>query len=824
MKVNKGNVYSSVEGYTENEYIRLKKSLSFRVPNYWFMTAYKRGGWDGFMCFLNSFTKAFPTGLIEMLPADLQAGMVINDIRNKPLLGPQTGDIKLRGVELRDYQIEAVRACVAQERAILTSPTNAGKSQPLDSLVFTPTGPKLMGDIKEGDDVSTPDGKAAKVISIFPQGKLLVYRITFTNGDSVECSADHLWKVGSRVNWGKEKVIPLKDISLIFKNKLGRNTIQIYPAKNAVLFERRNVRIDPYLLGVLLGDGRLNNRVVGVSSVDGEILEKVKSVLIPSYSLKPCGTGGRIDHYISGERGNKENFYIKTLSSYGLFDVRSHEKFIPADYKYNSVDVRYAILNGLMDTDGFAGKRYPRRGVEFCSTSKQLALDIKEIVESLGGVCRVRSRITKFTYRGIKKDGKRSYTITFGGKVAARAFTLKRKLDRVSVGEKHQSWVISKIEPIGEKECRCILVDSPDHLYLTDHCIPTHNTEMGAAILKTLPFKALWLTHRGDLLMQTRERLENRLGEPVGVIQGENVDLQPITIGMVQSLTVKIGKECEDQEFFVDFLRSIDVLIIDECHHAGSGSTWKDIVKKCPAYYRFGLSATPLLREQIENLWLIGLTGMEVKTVTNSDLVEQGISAKPKIRIVKNDVERHSIPGDYHGSYDQAIVNNPERNACIARLAERHAAAKEPVLILVNTIEHGLNISSVLSCNYSFLTGKETLEFRAETLKKMKAGKLPVIIATPIFDEGIDAPSIRVLILAAGGKSEIRMLQRVGRGMRKKKSGLNEVVIYDFEDAGDRYLRAHAVNREEICQREGFEIERIEPLKVGENEAVTNGL
>jgi superfamily II DNA or RNA helicase len=324
-------------------------------------------------------------------------------------------------------------------------------------------------------------------------------------------------------------------------------------------------------------------------------------------------------------------------------------------------------------------------------------------------------------------------------------------------------------------------------------------TEIAAGLLKARPCKTLWLTHRGNLMLQTRERLAKRLGEKVGLVYQDVFDVRRVTVAMVQTLYFHL-----EEEAYKKLLMDSECLVIDECHHQ-SAQSWLKIAKRCPAYYRYGLSATPLKADAVSDNKLMSMTGRVVKTVSNKDLIERGISAKPTIYLVKNEVKTRYAPGDYFEAYRMGVEENPERNAYIALIVRKHAKLNEPVLVLVNTIRHGLALTSILGHMTNFVEGSVGYADRQKKLRELESGKIKSIVATPIFDEGADVPNIRVVVLAGVGKSAIRLLQRIGRGMRKKE-GVNEVTIYDFADAGFEYLDDHAKRRLEIYKEEGFEV------------------
>jgi superfamily II DNA or RNA helicase len=135
-------------------------------------------------------------------------------------------------------------------------------------------------------------------------------------------------------------------------------------------------------------------------------------------------------------------------------------------------------------------------------------------------------------------------------------------------------------------------------------------------------------------------------------------------------------------------------------------------------------------------------------------------------------------------------------------------------LILVTRIDHGLELQKMIEGSV-FISGSDTTEFRQETIQKMRESKFGVYIATTIFDEGVDIPSVDTVILAAGGKSHVRLLQRIGRGMRHKE-GLNQLIIHDFLDDTNMYLLSHSEERIDTYAKEGFQ-------KFIDNDKTTSG-
>lgn len=399
-------------------------------------------------------------------------------------------------------------------------------------------------------------------------------------------------------------------------------------------------------------------------------------------------------------------------------------------------------------------------------------------------------------------------------KLAARVIRIDNRAIPVGSGIKFSDLTLEGIE-LRDYQSELIGTAVEKERCIIQSCTNAGKSEIAAGIMKCLGVKTLFLTHIDNLCRQTRERLELRLGVPVGMVNAEYWAPEMITVGMIPTLYNRVKSKSTK---VLDFLNSIDALFLDEVHHL-SAESWLHISKKCPAYYRYGLSATPVLRDAISNLKLIGETGGVVDGVSNKELIERGISARPTIYIVSNRFIGEELRDKtYQMAYRLGIETNQYRNKEIALIAQEKVKQDKRILILVNTIRHQkdiersilqLNKSYILPSGYELLNGGTDVDSRMRVINYMKKGRVKVIIATPIFDEGMDMPEVNVLILGGGGKSQIKLLQRLGRGMRKKTTGSNTVEVYDFEDSGQMYLMRHAKRRTNVYNNEGFNVKRI---------------
>lgn len=382
-----------------------------------------------------------------------------------------------------------------RKRCILVPSNQVGKLNPLTEPVLTPKGFIPMGDVRVGETVYADTGEPAQVLQVYPQGKQPIYRFHFDDESWSDCGLDHLWKVMTPTNrfsknfndyprdkkkkrlTHKEKVKykneayntwSVIDTREIIKrwgmNPRPGNRVSI-PVTEPVQFPDKEVPIDPYVLGALIGDGGLSTSTVKITSVDEDILESIRKA-----GFDVVQQGKPIDYVVKG---------IKPfIAQVGLLGKRSWEKHIPKQYLINSTEKRLALLQGLMDTDGSVMKN---GAMEYTTVSKQLAEDVKFLVQSFGGKVVTRERYTTYTYKGEKKTGRKSYRLRI--RIRENPFRLKRKSKRFVIVTKYRDHrVLQRIERVKDAEAQCIMVDHPTHTYLTRDFIVTHNT-LGEAVL-----------------------------------------------------------------------------------------------------------------------------------------------------------------------------------------------------------------------------------------------------------------------------------------------------------------------------------------------------
>jgi len=387
------------------------------------------------------------------------------------------------------------------ELAVILAPFGVGKAQPLFSNILTPNGWVTMGDINLGDYVIGRDGKPTKVIGTFPQGKRPIYEVKFNDGTKTLCDAEHLWSVNT-INQrnrktkkdGKQiylqsdnsfKVVKTIDMINSVKVWNGRRLNYKIPNVSPIEFIKKDLIIDPYLLGVILGDGCItSSNQPNFVTKDEEIITEVAKIY-NNLSIKEQIRD--IEKEINGELVLVKR-YLKKVSLLGikdslieldLYGTNSKTKFIPQNYLYSSISDRVSLLQGLVDTDGYIDEHR----IEISTTSEQLSKDIRELVLSLGGRVSISEKIGKYGDNICNNYYRISFSFPDNGIIPSR---LSRKLNKFKNRTKYSNnKFIKSIEYYGEEEAKCIMVENPEHLYVTDDYIVTHNTTMMTKIANT---------------------------------------------------------------------------------------------------------------------------------------------------------------------------------------------------------------------------------------------------------------------------------------------------------------------------------------------------
>lgn len=355
---------------------------------------------------------------------------------------------------------------------------SVGKEQPLYSKVLTPNGWKTMGELNTGDYIMGDDGLNAKITGIYPQGIKDVYRVYFDDNTYADCGLEHLWRVQDydiRNNpklRNTYKVLPLKEIMNNLNGGYRDRRNYTIPYVKPIQYSTKNYSVDPYFMGIYLGDGYSTGNTVAISNVENDIINYIKLYTSSfGYSVRTsCGK----DHFITNNR--KVNHIATEIKRLDLCGKKSYDKFIPKEYLHGDVNQRIKLLQGLMDTDGYVCQKGGST-LEFSTTSLQLKEDIIELVKSLGGRATFKSRMGCYLKNGIRTYTRLNYRIYISFSNGIIPVSSKKHLEKFKYTTNNKRGkFITKVEKIGQYECQCIMVDNKNHCYITDGYNITHNT------------------------------------------------------------------------------------------------------------------------------------------------------------------------------------------------------------------------------------------------------------------------------------------------------------------------------------------------------------
>lgn len=341
------------------------------------------------------------------------------------------------------------------------------------------------------------------------------------------------------------------------------------------------------------------------------------------------------------------------------------------------------------------------------------------------------------------------------------------------------------------------------------------------ARLQTYP--TIFYTLTKDLMEQSYDVLSSTLNVPIGRIGDGEVDIKKISVCTIQTAICALNyknpkfkisdykfddedkwdeKDIESEEKASKIKKLIalsKVVVVDECHHASAKSVRDVLVASNEAYWRFGCSATPV-REDNTGILIQGMFGAKIVDINASYLIRRGDLVKPYVFIDKVDdsVKLHSYPK----IYEHCIVKNENFNGHVANTVNHLVKRGLSVLVLVQQYKHG-NYLKTLIPNSEFITGKVSSEKRLQYINDLRSGKI-TLISTSLLDEGADIKGLDAVVIAAGGKSQIRVNQRIGRSLRRDKTSTRKkdksiVIIYEHTA---KYLEKHAKRIRTILSKE----------------------
>jgi len=757
-----------------NKY-RVREVTSYPVQGYQFSKAFQRGKWDGRKHLFRPRSGAFPSGLTGALRRSLEEEGVeveLEDLRPEPRPGGHGFDLK--GIDFEppyEYQEAACQLMVTHKQGIVKVATGGGKCLGPETPVLKYDGTVILADqVKPGDLLMGPDSKPRKVLSTCT-GWSDIYKIVPNKGEPFRCNDVHVLTL-RHTQTGEVIDIGLDEYQK--QNQTFKHCHKLF--RVGTEFEEREVLLDPYFVGLWIGDGRKDlSQGIQITNIDDEIVSFLKEFA----KSQDCG----LSEYIYPDR----------CPTYGIVTPRGkinpvldsmRELFpktrIPRDYLINSRDRRLQLLAGIVDSDGY----WSGKNIDLVQSRKELAEDIVFLARSLGYHSSLGDKII---------NGETYWRVYISGDTLSEIpVRLERKKPRDIIGRKATNTGFA-VEHEGPGLYVGWTLDVDGRFLLGDFTV-THNTEIACAVTKYLGLKTLFLVPSRELMYQSQKRFIKRLElseDEVGIVgDGKWQPGSFVTVASIQTLEARMNTP-EAQHL----IESAEVLFLDECHGVGS-DTYYTVATLCPAYYRYGLSATPLDRTDGANLMLIAATGEMLIDIPLKELVERGIN--PGADIIFDKVTEPVLKKNcrYPTAYKKGVSENEQLLDKVVEWAEIFANQGLNVLILCEEIQHGKTIDEALwnkpskMIPHQFIHGTEDTDIRQGALESFSKRRLPVLIASTILDQGVDTDAIDALILAGSRKSKIKTLQRLGRGLRGKK-----LIVVEFSNFCHKYLLEHSYQR-----------------------------
>lgn len=322
--------------------------------------------------------------------------------------------------------------------------------------------------------------------------------------------------------------------------------------------------------------------------------------------------------------------------------------------------------------------------------------------------------------------------------------------------------------------------------------------------VRAIGLPSIFLTTRQVLMYQMQRGFESA-GIRTGVMgDGEWSPIRGCNVAMVQTLAARLANS-ETREATLNTLSKFQLAILEEAHESSATSFMNTMNAMPNAHYRLALTATPFMRADEEaNMRLQGVVGRVGIVVTEESLISKGILAKPYFVY-----RRPKMPATVNAAtpwqkaYKLGIVENDDRNQIVVddvKQAKRYGLTS---MVLVQRKNHGERLMGLLRANgvrAKFIFGDHSQKERDTALAALGSGEIDCLIGSTILDVGVDVPAVGLIVLAGGGKAEVALRQRIGRGLREKKSGPNVCIVVDFEDNKNRNLRSHYRARRGIVE------------------------
>jgi superfamily II DNA or RNA helicase len=808
----------------------LDKELSYNVQGAHHTRAFKVGffdpvegamvSWDGKQKLFNEKDLSFSHGLKDrVIEIYKKFNKEITIIDNRePKTAGRSMDIlpmlKDMGKVPRQYQLDAMLATRKNDLGIIRIPTGGGKCNNVDSLNITEKGiltySELLGNqilkpqqaLECNINISTRliEGNKDLASLIYNDGKSESIKITTNYGFTETATPDHKIKVKDNNNdlvWKKFKDLEIGDKVAISLNN------QMF-GKESLNYE------ESYFYGLLFNSGVFTGKNKFFIHAKGAIKDDIYSIFKSKYNeLKE-------DSILKNQK------FLNKLKSVGIYDCNYGYKTrgIPEFFRRLDKNSLSAFMRGLFES----GSTVCGNQIVFGSFSIKLVEHIQIILLNFGILSKIKEkRIGEYDlfYDLIIES---NYIGNFNDQIGFSPDSNNEKLIKSK-----KTFLFSSQELFFDciNSLSKVMSENYDFVVPNSHSFTSqgfinHNTLVATLITADIGKTTIVYVIGKDLLHQLHGFFktvfkDHKIGK-IGDGFCEIGDINVVSIwsigqvfGLNKSNILTEGGETEEKiepesySKIRELLKSAKVHILDECHVAAC-NTIQTIIRNIKPEHLYGMSASPW-RDDGADLLIEATLGHKIIDVSASDLISNGWLIKPYIKFIEVPRYEGVLNRNYQTIYKNYIVENDFRNAMVVKAAEKMVEGGYKPLVLFNSINHGKILHEMISkkMNCTLLSGKDDMALRETAKDDIDSGKLQVLIASRIFDIGVDVPSLSGLVVAGSGKSSVRALQRIGRVIRPAP-GKKRAVIADFLDNAE-FLKKHSIARREIYETEkGFEI------------------
>jgi hypothetical protein len=662
---------------------------------------------------------------------------------------------------LRPYQEEAIAAVDAAlehgvRRPLIALPTGCHRAN--QPVLMYDGSTKVVEDVRVGDRVMGPDSRPRTVLRL-ERGVGPMMGIRPVKGEPWVVNDEHvltLVETAAKASprYPSQRGGTIRDVPLpewqtwaAWRN----HTHKLF--RVGVDFPERADRptIEPYLLGLLLGNGGLAHRSsVSITTTDPEVKATIHAAA-QRYGLRVRRDG--ISFYLAGTRGAGGNPLNTELRKLGLRGVAGDERFVPDAYRLGSRRVRLDVLAGLLDSDGSKHGQ----GYDFCSKSAALADHVAFVARSLGLAAYVSAREVRSPWSG-------AVGTYFRVSIIGDASVIPCRVARKRVEPRRQKKDVLRtgfeVEPTGMVEPYYGFTLSGDGRYLLGDFTVTHNcgkTVIFAALIARRGGTALVVAHRDELLRQAADKLavaDPALGLSVGFVAAERDDVgAPVVVASVQTLA--------RARRLARLPRRFDTVVIDEAHHASAASCRRVVEHVAPSPLILGVTATPQRsdRQQLGDVWQ-----QVVYQRGSAELIRAGYLADVRgvrVGLQANLDDVVQSAGDFQADALGAALEDASAPRHVLAAYCEHAAGRK-ALVFVPTValaHHMARMFQDAGIAAEALAGTTPAERRRAILDRLRAGDTRVCVNVAVLSEGFDEPSVDCVIVATPTRSQVKYIQ-----------------------------------------------------------------